>query len=164
MQNVVFADMVDADPAPRELTTTARRYIAGQATYLWAGLAVVFLFLPNVMMAALVKKGVVFSSLAFASLVTAALVAYAVLARRRLRTILVHGEQRPAQIVQMHQLHVRSGLARGRRDTIWLDVDGRRVKCSSWAGDLEGAEPHAWIRVLVHPGFPEHAIPVVSVT
>lgn len=160
MPDVVFADLVDADPAPRALTPIMRRYIAAQATYAWGVLAFFFLLLPNVAMAAAIHRSEMFAGTALVVVITAALIARAAAIRFQLRRIVVHGEQRPAQVVSMHRLHVRGG----HRDTLWLEIDGRRVKCSSWAGDLENAEPHAWIRVLVHPTYPDRAVPVVSVT
>ncbi len=160
MADVVFADLVDADPAPRALTPIMRRYIAGQATYLWGGLAFCFLVLPNAALAAAMHRSEMLAGTSLVFVISAVLILRATLIRRQLRAILVHGEQRPAHVVDMHRLHVRGG----HRDTLWLDVDGRRVKCSSWAGDLENAEPRAWIRVLVHPAYPARAVPVVSVT
>jgi hypothetical protein len=164
VQDVVYADLVDAEPAPRELTTVARRYIAGQATYAWGVLAVLFLLLPNAAAAFMIKSSAAFAGLAVVLAVTVAIIVRAAVVRGQLRSIIVSGEQRPAQIAGVERLQVRSGLARGARDTLWLDVDGRRIRCASWAGDLEGAERHAWIRVLVHPAHPARAVPVISVT
>jgi hypothetical protein len=164
VQDVPYADLVDAEPAPRELTTTARRFIAGQATYTWGVLAVIFLLLPNAFMASIMKSSTAYISVVVIAVMTIAIIARTAVVRGQLRSIIVEGEQRPAQIAGVERLHVRSGLARGARDTLWLDVDGRRVKCASWAGDLEGAEQHAWIRVLVHPRHPDRAVPVISVT
>lgn len=164
MQDVEYADIVDAGPPPRELTTTARRFVAGQATYLWPILVVIFLVLPNAVMANVIGTSGAYGGLAVMIAIAIGLIARTAVLRGRLRTIIATGEQRPAQIVGVERLDVRSGLARGSRDTLWLDVDGKRLKCVSWAGDLEGATQGAWIRVLVHPEIPDRAVPVVSVT
>ncbi len=164
MQDVEYADIVDAGPPPRELTTTARRFVAGQAPYAWAVLVVIFLVLPNLVMASVLETGAAYASGAVMIGIALALIARTAMLRTRLREIIATGEQRPAQIVGIERLDVRSGLARGSRDTLWLEVDGKRLKCVSWAGDLEGATQGAWIRVLVHPGSPDRAVPVVSVT
>ncbi|MBA3462778.1 MAG: hypothetical protein H0T46_22670 [Deltaproteobacteria bacterium] len=164
MEHVEYADLVDADPAPRELTTTARRYVTGQATYFWGVIAFVFLLLPNALAVSVLKTSGAYVGLVAMFAITAAVIARTAIVRSQLRKIIVHGDQRPAQIVGVERLQVRSGLARGNRDTLWLQVDGRRVKCASWAGDLEGAETHAWIRVLVHAAHPQRAVPVISVT
>ena len=164
MQDVEYADIVDAGPPPRDLTTTAHRFVAGQAPYAWGVLLVIFVVLPNAVMANVLGSGAGYGSLAVMSVIAVAVFARAAVTRKRLRTIIATGEQRPAQIVGVERLDVRSGLARGSRDTLWLDVDGKRLRCASWGGDLEGATQGAWIRVLVHPQFPDRAVPVVSVT
>ena len=164
MQDVEYADIVDAGPPPRDLTTTARRFVAGQAPYAWGVLVVLFVVLPSALMAKVLASGSAYVSLAVMIAVAVAVFAHAALKRTQLREIIVTGEQRPAQIVGVERLDVRHGFARGSRDTLWLDVDGKRLKCASWGGDLEGATQGAWIRVLVHPKFPERVVPVVSVT
>ncbi|MBL9015788.1 MAG: hypothetical protein JNL83_16505 [Myxococcales bacterium] len=164
MQDVEYADIVDAGPPPRELTTTARRFVAGQAPYAWGVLVVIFVVLPNALMAKVLASGSAYVSLAVMIALAAAVFAHAAIKRKQLRAIIVTGEQRPAQIVGVERLDVRSGLARGSRDTLWFDVDGKRMKCASWGGDLDGATHGAWIRVLVHPQVPDRVVPVVSVT
>lgn len=164
MQDVDYADIVDAGPPPRELTTTARRFVAGQASLAWGVLLVVFVVLPNALTASVLGSGGAYASLAVVIALAVAVFAHALRKRTQLRAIIITGEQRPAQIVGVERLEVRRGLARGSRDTLWLDVDGKRLRCASWGGDLEGATQGAWIRVLVHPQFPDRAVPVVSVT
>lgn len=164
MQDVEYADIVDAGPPPRELTTTARRFVAGQAPYAWGVLVVLFVVLPNALVAKVLASGSAYGSLVLVIALAVAVFAHAAIKRKQLRAIVVSGEQRPAQIVGVERLDVRHGLARGSRDTLWLDVDGKRMKCASWGGDLEGATQGAWIRVLVHPQFPDRVVPVVSVT
>jgi hypothetical protein len=164
VQDLEYADIVDAGPPPRELTTTARRFVAGQAPLGWGVLVVIFVVLPNALMANVLASGNAYISLAVMIAIAVAVFAHAILKRKQLRTIIATGEQRPAQIVGVERLDVRHGLARGSRDTLWLEVDGKRMKCASWGGDLEGATQGAWIRVLVHPQFPDRVVPVVSVT
>src|SRR5512138_2947261 len=150
--DVVYADLIDADPAPRELTVTARRYVAAQAPYAWLVLAVIFLALPAVVVAATVRStetaGWAISCVAG----TVALGWWTASKRARVRNVIVHGAQQPARIGGVSHLVVRRGLATARRVTMFVDVQGRRARCVSWTGDLEDAENGAWIRVLVHPG------------
>ncbi|HTL35851.1 MAG TPA: hypothetical protein VL326_22130 [Kofleriaceae bacterium] len=160
-----YADLIDADPAPREITPTGRRYAAAQSTYAWCVLIVIFLVLPSIIALSFTSSSTVFINLALTLAMAVAAGWWAARKRARLRKVLVDGTQRPARIRNVSHLVVRrSGFAVGRRVTIGIEVDGRRTTCVSWAGDLEEAESGAWIRVLVHPEVPDLVVPVVSVT
>lgn len=160
-----YADLIDAEPAPRVITPTGRRYIAAQSTYFWCVLIVLFLVLPAILVTRFSSSASVYANLAFTLAAAVAAGWWAARKRGRLRKVLVDGTQRPARIRDVSQLVVRrSGFAVGRRVTIAIEVDGRRTTCVSWAGDLDDAEGGAWIRVLVHPEVPDLVVPVVSVT
>ena len=165
MSDVVYADLVDADPAPREITPTGRRYIAAQATYGFVVAAVLLLVFPSAFALALVgpNSGSI-GSLLFGLALAAVAVVWAAKKRAALNKVLVDGTQRPARLVDVSHLVVRRGLVSGRRVSLVIEVDGRRATCVSWAGDLDEAEQGAWIRVLVHPDTPQLVVPVVSVT
>src|SRR5947207_313173 len=87
----------------------AHRFVAGQAPYAWGVLLVIFLVLPNAMMASILKSGAAYGSLAGMIAIAAAVFARAAITRKRLRTVIATGEQRPAQIVGVERLDVRSG-------------------------------------------------------
>lgn len=165
MSDVAFADVLDAEPAPRELTPIARRYMAAQATHAWVVGAVLLLVFPGVISVALVKASAETVGMVVVGVAVAAGLWWSAAQQRaRLRKVLVDGEQRPARLVDVSHLVVRQGLARARRVTLIVEVDGRQARCVSWHGDLDDAEQGAWIRVLVHPQYPQLVIPVVSVT
>ena len=161
--DVVYADLIDADPPPRELTSTAKRYAAAQAPYAWLVLLVLFLVLPAIVTAAVMPSS---TTIGWAVVAVAAAVAlgwFTSTKRAKVRNVIIHGVQQPARISGVSHLVVRRGLATARRVTMIVEVQGRRAKCVSWTGDLEEAENGAWIRVLVHPGV-DFVVPVVSVT
>ena len=165
MSDVYYADVIDADPPPRELTPTARKYIAHQAPDAWAVLAFVFLVFPGIFSLLVLHASSMIGSLVVGVLVTAALAYWAAAKRKKLRGVIVNGTQRPGRLVDVSELVLRRGFfVQGRRMTLTVEVDGQRSKCVSWAGDLDDAEQGAWIRVLVHPGAPGLVVPVVSVT
>lgn len=161
--DVVYADLIDADPSPRELTTTARRYIAAQAPYAWLVLLVIFFALPAAVIAAALPSTETLSWLGIALAGAVALGWWTAGKRAQVRRVIVHGEQQPARISGVSHLVVRRGFATARRVSMIVDVQGRRARCVSWTGDLEDAENGAWIRVLVQPGV-DFVVPVVSVT
>lgn len=162
--DVVFADLIDADPAPRELATIGKRYIAAQASYVWVVFAVLFLVLPGVFALAVFGSSAGVGYLVGGLALAVGLGYWTSRKRAALRKVLVEGTQRPARLVDVSHLVVRQGLASSRRVTLHVEVDGKRARCVSWAGDLEEAERDAWIRVLVHPQVPGVVVPVVSVT
>jgi hypothetical protein len=160
-----YADLVDADPAPREIMISGRRYVAAQATYFWCVLLVFFFVLPSVFAASLATSASTILQLVGAIAITVGVGWRTARKRARLRKVLVHGTQHPAQIRDVSHLVVRrGGFAVGRRVSVAIEVLGRRTTCVSWAGDLDNAEAGSWIRVLVHPDVPEYVVPVVSVT
>lgn len=161
--DVVYADLIDADPPPRELTPVVRRYIAAQAPYVWLVLLVIFVVLPWVGVAAARPSTQTAGPLVLSLASAIALGWWTASKRAKVRTVIVHGEQQPARISGVSHLVVRRGLATARRVTMMVDVGGRRARCVSWSGDLEDAENGAWIRVLVSPGI-DFVVPVVSVT
>lgn len=161
--DVVYADLIDAEPPPRELTPIVRRYIAAQAPYVWLVLLVVFVVLPWVVVAAVRPSSESIGSLVIGLASAVALGWWTAGKRAKVRKVIVHGEQQPARISNVSHLVVRRGFATARRVTMMVDVGGRRARCVSWSGDLEDAENGAWIRVLVSPGI-DFVVPVVSVT
>jgi hypothetical protein len=161
---IVYADVLDAEPAPRELTAVARRYLRAQASWLWLGLAIFFLVVPGVIAVAAIPMTETIVALAVDIGIAIAVGWWTGTKRARLRKVLIDGTQTPAQILSVATLQVRRGLVSGQRVTIDLAVNGRRTRCASWAGDLDDAERGAWIRVLVHADVPDLVVPVVSVT
>ena len=161
---IYYADVIDADPAPRELTPIAKKYIAHQAPYAWAVLAFLFLVFPGIFALLVLHASSMIGSLAVGVAATAALAWWSAAKRKKLRGVIINGTQRPGRLVDVSQLVIRRGFfVQGRRVTLVVEVDGQRAKCVSWAGDLDDAEQGAWIRVLVHPKVPV-VVPVVSVT
>ena len=161
--HLVYADLIDADPPPRELTPVVRRYIAAQAPYAWLVLFVLFVASPTALFAAFAPSRDTIISAVVTLAVAIALGVWTAKKRARVRTVIVEGRQVPARIRSAHHLVVRQGLARGRRVSLHVEVEGRVVRCVSWAGDLDDSESGAWIRVLVHPNI-DFVVPVVSVT
>jgi hypothetical protein len=161
--DVVFADLIDADPPPRELTPTARRYIAAQATLAWLVLLLVFVVVPAAIAVAAVPTQQTIIWLASSVAGAFAVGWWTSTKRAKVRKVIVHGVQQPARIANVAHLVVRRGLMTARRVTMIVEVQGRRAKCVSWSGDLEDAEGGAWIRVLVLPDV-DFVVPVVSVT
>ncbi len=161
---IEYCDILDADPAPRELGPAAERYVRINAPYVYVVIAAVLLCAPALMvLVALPRLG----SLAFAAatiLPTAAFTWLIAQRRAELRRFLVEARQVPARIVDASELTLRRGFVVARRITLDLDVEGRRVRCGSWTGDLEGATRGYWLRVLVHPSQPGTVIPVTAVT
>lgn len=161
---IEYCDFIDADPPPRELGTTARRHVRTMSTYFWFGMLIVFFTLPSVVVAAILPD---VSTIGWAVVSVAAAVWLArstAQKRARLRTVAIDGHQAPARVLDASELVVRRGLVVGRRVTLTLEVEGRRVRCRSWAGDLQGVVRGHWLRVLTHPDAPELVIPVASVT
>ena len=161
--HLVYADLIDADPPPRELTPVVRRYIAAQSPYGLLVLFVLFVASPAALFAAMSPSRDTLVSMLVTVIGAIALAVWTAKKRARVRTVIVHGRQVPARIRGAHHLVVRQGLASRRRVTLTVEVEGRVARCVSWAGDLEEAESGAWIRVLVHPNI-DFVVPVVSVT
>jgi hypothetical protein len=165
MSDVVFADLIDADPAPREVTTTGKRYIAMQAPYVWMVMVILLMVMPGILMLAMLGPTRESLGAVGAGVGLAAFLGWQAASQRKvLRKVLVDGTQRPARLAHVAHLVVRHGFMTGRRVTLTVEVDGKRARCVSWAGDLDDAEPGAWIRVLVHPDARGVVVPVVSVT
>ena len=159
-----YCDVLDADPAPRELGVAAERYVRRSSSYIWVGLLLAFVLAPAVMAALALPR---LATIGTACAVAVAAVVLAKLTadkRAALRRIAIDGRQVPARILDAYELTVRRGLAQGTRTTLVLEVEGRRHTVVSWSGDLEGATRGFWIRVLVHRDVPGVIVPVISVT
>ncbi|HTJ45579.1 MAG TPA: hypothetical protein VL463_25920 [Kofleriaceae bacterium] len=164
MDGIEYCDFIDAEPPPRELGGTAKRYVRVMSTYFWLGMMIFFVTLPGALVAVIVPRvDTVVWAIGMAGL-TVWLARATARKRRRLRLVAIEGVQAPARVVDAHELVVRRGLLARTRVTLVLEVEGRRVTCRSWAGDFEGLTRGHWMRVLTHGEVPELVIPVASVT
>jgi len=160
-----YRDVLDADPAPRELGSAARRYLRQRSTYAWVVLLILFMTLPGVIMAAAVPSVM---TIAWALVFVAGTVWLARATSRKralLRKVAVEGTQHPARIANVTTLVMRQGLfIRRTRTTIVLEVAGGVASCTSWMGELDDLRRGDWLRALVHPDAPGIVIPVSCVT
>src|SRR5262245_7683352 len=95
---VVFADLVDADPPLRELTTTARRSIAPQAPSASVVMPVLLVVLPSALLPAIVPGTEIVIYLLCCIVGAVALGWWTAGKRARVRQVIVHGTQQSAQI------------------------------------------------------------------